>query len=276
MNLIDGFLREFNNSYIDYTEEPLIKGMSPDCGVRITVTYNDCKVFSFINYFDIPEEIDSSFKKFKEDLDKVVSRIKIEIQSRMNEPNQIPDLQKYLRITRGVKEILIDKEDTLSSYFASEEKVKSKLYIDSILSKIDRNILLEFHQVHLEGVCSLITFLEEEIEYLQTLQGETKGSSNSLEVKKRRNHKDTVLTQKQTSLFFYLLREKAIINPVIEKVHYSEIIQQLTGYSKNTVRPDLSEIDLPLISENVDDYDVLICQLKILLESVEKAKKNLL
>jgi len=70
-----------------------------------------------------------------------------------------------------------------------------------------------------------------------------------------------VLNQKQIAILFRLLWERRIIrNAELDKKPYSEIISNLTGYSKNTIRQDLSEKSITDLVRNPSDFDRIIEQ----------------
>lgn len=83
-----------------------------------------------------------------------------------------------------------------------------------------------------------------------------------------------VLSQKQIAILFQIFKNKRIINNRdIDKTNFAEIISNLTGYSKNTIRQDLSENEL--ISDKQTDYEKIIFVLKEVIKEIENTKNNI-
>lgn len=84
-----------------------------------------------------------------------------------------------------------------------------------------------------------------------------------------------VISQKQTVVLFKLMKNKRVFNRSIENTKISEAVNILTGYSKNSIRQDMSSEISILINKN-DELTKIQNVLQSIIEDIEKEKRSVL
>lgn len=103
-------------------------------------------------------------------------------------------------------------------------------------------------------------------EAVSTLIEQNKSKESPPRIKRTKNDNITKLSLEQTALLIYFLRQSKIIlgESYLPKTGAAEAIEILTGYSKNTLRPELS--DLSFNKENLSELQKAVSELNSLIQ----------
>lgn len=116
----------------------------------------------------------------------------------------------------------------------------------------------------LYNYCQLI------IDYIDNLRGQTKVKELKIKTPKLNEFNKPELTQKQISILFKGFKEQSIFsNKYLNNTDFSKILSELTGYSENTLRQNLS-MEYNVISDNKTDYEIIISKLEKIIKGLKE------
>jgi hypothetical protein len=199
--------------------------------------------------------------------------------------SNIIELKKYQNDLIKRSSELNDKNNKLDE---EVEKLRQLLY-DSAMNpqetpESDRDTLFDSIE-KIEKRCFIFLYFFKNTEYIvkrinEKVKGyeqkpEIKITSSKIKTPKMNDLNKPSLNQVQISILFRILKEKRIVNNRdIDKIDYSKIISQLTGYSENTLRQNFSKENI-MISDNPKDYEEIIVKLNEVIKAIETEKNNI-